>query len=106
MNGRMPWIWALVTACGLGACTPEPELAVAPASLMDDVAPLLPDTATGGGVNPALERTPEERRRDRLVAEITEANVARKALELERALAAEVSVLEARLAQHEDAPNE
>jgi hypothetical protein len=86
----------LVMICALGACEPEPELAVAEASLLDNVAPY---NAVPRDPPRALEEPSEAQLRLRAkVAEITPDNAVEKAKELEKELQDQIANLETRLA--------
>lgn len=88
---RAAW-WFLLAAA---ACDPEPELAVAPASLLDDVPVELPEPPPAPP--PLQEPTEAERRRQQKVAEINAQNALEKARELETVLGEEIRQLETRL---------
>ena len=85
--------WAAVG--GVLACDHEPQLAVAPASLLDGVAPYSPLGQVDAG---PVTLNVDERERQ-VEAEVTKENATQKAEELDEVLDDEVQALRARIEQ-------
>lgn len=87
----------LAWVCCAAGCEPEPQLAVAEASLLDNVAVFVPPGQSRDPPPPVVEPTEAELRLRARVAEITPDNALERARALEQTLVAEIQSLETRL---------
>ena len=93
---RLAWVVAMGWLAG---CDPEPELAVAEASLYDDAVIYDPQAIAARASPPPVDPPTEaEIRMRRLVREINADNAMAKARALEETLTTEIQSLETRLA--------